>query len=296
MANPLLKARLARREFFPVPGVHDRLTAMLAREAGFDVTFASGFWLAAANWGLPDVGLVTYSQMVERMEVLAQDPGVALIADADTGYGDLLNVRHTVRGYERAGVSAIQLEDQQFPKKTGSSQQKLCIEPEEMVRKIKVALDTRQSDDFLIIARTDARSLYGEADALRRLELYERAGADVLFYESVPSELEMRRACAALSSPLMVNMAHGGRTPILPSALLADIGIALAIYPSLAGLAAVRAIKEAFIHLRGASGNSRQPGLEDFSSVLELLGQSEIQAFEARWSGAQIPKGVTPMK
>jgi 2-methylisocitrate lyase-like PEP mutase family enzyme len=181
-------------------------------------------------------------------------------------------------------VTAIQLEDQVFPKKTGSTARKLCIKPQEMVRKIQVALDTRESDDFLIVARTDARSLYGEREALKRLELYALAGADVLFYESPKSEVEMRRACDALDTPLMVNMAHGGRTPILPSLTLADIGVAFAIYPSLAGLAAARAIREMFGQLIRGEVSKFEPALENFKYILELLGYSEIESFESRWN------------
>ena len=286
MAHPILQQQLAARQFFVVPGVQDMIASAVADKVGFPIVYGSGYWLTASSLGLPDAGLASYTQMLDRMATLVQSSAAAVIADADTGYGGLLNVQHTVRGYERAGVTAIQLEDQEFPKKCGHTPFKRCVPTEDMVEKIRVACEARQDkDNFLVIARTDARAADGVDAALRRLEAYDRAGADILFFEAPQSEDEMRTACAAFSKPMMANMADGGKTPILPAARLAEIGYAFAIYPSMTSLVAAAAMETALRRLKdhGLSQSPDQP-MFDFMEFCRLIGFQEVWDFEKQWS------------
>ena len=286
MASPTLRLKLAQREFFVVPGVQDMIAAALVKHVGFDLVYGSGYWLTASSLGLPDAGLASYTQMLDRMATLVQTSAVAVIADADTGYGGLLNVQHTVRGYEAAGVSAIQLEDQEFPKKCGHTPFKRCVPTGEMVEKIQVAAEARvDRENFLIIARTDARAADGVDAALRRLEAYAEAGADVLFFEAPQSVDEMRTACAAFRQPMMANMADGGKTPILPAAQLAEIGYAFAIYPSMTSLVAAAAMEKALRTLKdtGHSQSAETP-MFDFMDFCRLIGFQEVWDFEKRWA------------
>ena len=198
MADQTLRGKLADGKFFVVPGIHDMISAVIANKVGFDVVYGTGYWLTASAYGLPDAGIATYTQMVDRMATLVRTSHAQVIADADTGYGGLLNVHHTVRGYEEAGVAAIQLEDQEFPKKCGHTPFKRLIPASDMAEKIRVACDARRNPDTVIIARTDARQSEGLEGALDRAQLYGEAGADVLFVEALTSTDEMRQACAAL--------------------------------------------------------------------------------------------------
>ena len=293
MANPILKTKLARGEFFVVPGAQDMIAAKMVDKVGFDLVYGTGYWLTASAFGLPDAGIVTYTDMVDRMRTLVRSSRAAVIADADTGYGGLLNVHHTVRGYEDAGVTAIQIEDQEVPKKCGHTPHKRLIPADEMVRKIEVAADARRDrDNFLVIARTDARASEGLDGALQRLAAYESAGADILFLEAPTSEAEMAQACAAFESPMMVNMADGGRTPMLPAGRLAELGFAFAIYPSMTSLAAAAAMEHALriLKTRGTSQSAEVP-LFDFAEFCRIIGFDEVAAFERRW--AQEPDGAS---
>lgn len=287
MASPLLREKLERREFIVIPGLQDMIAATMAAKVGFDIVYGSGFWLTASSLGLPDAGIATYTQMLDRMATLVRSSGgAAVIADADTGYGGLLNVHHTVRGYEAAGVTAIQLEDQEFPKKCGHTPFKRCVPVQDMVDKIRVAAEAREDKkNFLIIARTDARAELGVDEALRRLEAYARAGADILFFEAPQSEDEMRRACTAFELPMMANMSDGGKTPMLGAQTLREIGFSLAIYPSMTSLAAAAAMERALRHLK-TSGGSLAPGddLFDFNEFCRRIGFEEVWDFEKRWA------------
>jgi 2-methylisocitrate lyase-like PEP mutase family enzyme len=284
MADSRLRSKLENREFFVAPGVFDLISAMLAERVGFDAVYASGYWLTASYLGLPDAGLATYTNMLDRVAAVVGKSTAPVIADADTGFGGLLNVQHTVRGYERAGVAAIQLEDQEFPKKCGHTPYRRVVPIEEMVAKIRVAVDTREHPDFLIIARTDARTGHGLDEALRRGEAYARAGADVLFVESLESEAEMRTACERLGVPLMANMSDGGRTPIRSARELADIGYACAIFPAMAALAASAAVERAYRNLR-EHGTSTGAGIDlfGFDEFCRMVGFEDVWAFEEKW-------------
>jgi 2-methylisocitrate lyase-like PEP mutase family enzyme len=285
MANPILRQKLGEG-FFVVPGIQDMITAVIADRVGFDIVYGSGYWLTASALGLPDAGIASYTQMLDRMATLARTSKAALIADADTGYGGLLNVHHTVKGYEAAGVTAIQLEDQEFPKKCGHTPYKRLVSQEDMVEKIKVAVDARTDENLLIIARTDARQSEGMDGTLRRLEAYAKAGADIVFPEALQSEEEMRIACANFEQPVMANMANGGLTPVPNATVLKDIGYAFAIYPSLTSLVAAHAIEKALIGLK-ERGDGDPDELFDFKTFCSLIGFEEVWAFDKKWGLAK---------
>jgi 2-methylisocitrate lyase-like PEP mutase family enzyme len=284
LANPILRQKLALKEFFVAPGMQDMIATVVANKVGFDIVYGTGYWLTASASGLPDAGIATYTQMLDRMATLVQTSNAAVIADADTGYGGLLNVHHTVKGYEAAGVTAIQLEDQEFPKKCGHTPFKRLIPLEDMVDKIKVAAAARQDpENFLIIARTDARQSEGLDGALKRLEAYAEAGADILFPEALTSQDEMRTACAAFDKPCMANMADGGLTPILPAAQLEALGYAFAIFPSMTSLVAAAAMERGLQALKDRGGYAGEI-LFDFKEFCGLIGFQEVWDFEKRWA------------
>ncbi len=284
MANSILRTKLAENRFFVVPGVHDMISAVIADRVGFDIIYGTGYWLTASAYGLPDAGIASYTQMVDRMATIARTSKAALIADADTGYGGLLNVHHTVKGYEAAGVTAVQLEDQEFPKKCGHTPFKRLISLEDMVEKIKVACDARTDKaNVLIVARTDARQSEGLDGSLRRLEAYAKAGADILFPEALQSEEEMRTACATFDIPVMANMANGGLTPVPNASVLAELGYAFAIYPSLTSLVAATAMEKALNDLKD-NGVGEPDGIFDFKTFCSLIGFDDVWAFEKKWA------------
>jgi len=280
-----LKARLAQPGLIVAPGVFDMVSLRLADTFGFDALYMSGFGTVASHLGLPDAGLATYSDMLGRVTAMAAMAQTPLIADADTGYGGLLNLRHTVRGYEAAGAAAIQLEDQEFPKKCGHTPGRRVIAMTDMVAKIRVATDARDSPDFLVIARTDARSALGLEEALRRAEAYARAGADVLFVESPESIDEMRRIGGAFDLPLVANMVENGRTPVLTRAELESIGYKIAIFPVSGLLAALHSMTSVYRKLK-VSGSTKgiDVPLADFSELTKLMGFEDIWEFEKRYA------------
>jgi 2-methylisocitrate lyase-like PEP mutase family enzyme len=285
MANPIFRQKLESGTFFIVPGIQDMIAAVIANKVGFDLVYGTGYWLTASAWGLPDAGIATYTEMRNRMETLVRTSNAAVIADGDTGYGGLLNVHHTVKGYEASGVTAIQIEDQEFPKKCGHTPFKRLIPVEDMVEKIKVAIAARESEDFVVIARSDARASEGMDGMLRRLEAYSKAGADVLFPEALTSEEEMRRACAELDRPCMANMSNGGKSPVPNASVLAEIGYAYAIYPSLTSLVACTAMEKALRALKD-HGVGEPEGLFDFNEFCSLIGFEEVWEFEKTWGKA----------
>ena len=285
MASPTLHERLRQRKLLVAPGVYDMVSLRLADTFGFEALYMTGFGAVASHLGLPDAGLATYTDMVGRVKQMASQSRAPLIADGDTGYGGLLNLRHTVRGYEEAGAAAIQIEDQEFPKKCGHTPGRRVIPMEDMVRKIRVAVESRASRDFLVIARTDARTALGLDEALRRAEAYAKAGADVLFVESPESLEEMRTICERLDFPLVANMVEKGRTPVLSREELEQLGYRIAIFPVTALLAAVKAMREVYAHMqaRGSSKGLAAP-LEDFGALTKLMGFEDVWAFEKRYA------------
>lgn len=280
-----LRLRLQQPGLLSAPGVFDMVSLRLADSFGFDALYMTGFGTVASHTGLPDAGLATYTDMVGRVKAMASMASTPLIADGDTGYGGLLNVAHTVRGFEAAGAAAIQLEDQEFPKKCGHTPGRRVIAMADMVRKIQVACDARSSSDFLIIARTDARSALGLDEALRRAEAYARAGADILFVESPETEGEMRQIGRSFDLPLLANMVEGGRTPVLSQAELESIGYKLAIFPVTALLAAAEAMKTVYAAIRSTGSSAGAPSkLMPFGELTRLMGFEEVWAFEKRYA------------
>ena len=279
----LREALNARRKdrIVAAPGVYDMVSLRMAARMGFEALYMTGYGTVASHLGLPDAGLASYSDMVSRVEAMAAATKTPLIADGDTGYGGLLNVRHTVQGYERAGAAAIQLEDQEFPKKCGHTADRRVIPADAMVHKIAVAVEARANADFLVIARTDARTSLGLAEAIRRANAYAEAGADMLFVESPESEEEMAEIGRELGDkPLVANMVEGGRTPMLAPPRLAELGYALAIYPVAGLLSAAAALETVFRRIRetGSSQGSTAP-VYSFAEMNRLMGFDEVWRF-----------------
>ncbi len=283
-----LKDKLTADELLVAPGVFDMISAKVADSMGFDCLYMTGYGVVASYLGLPDAGLATYSDMLNRVETIAGGTKTPVIADGDTGYGGLLNVEHTVRGYEKAGAAGIQLEDQEFPKKCGHTPGRKVIPLEDMILKIRVAADTRDSSDMLIVARTDARTTLGLDEALRRAEAFAKAGADVLFVESPESEEEMRTINERFDLPTLANMVEGGRTPVLSKQALEEIGYSIAIFPATGFLAVGATLKAAYGTLKteGSTDKIETP-LENFGAFSRLMGFERVWDFDKKWSREQ---------
>jgi len=281
-----LAERLKKPGLVVAPGIFELISARIADQMGFECLYATGYGMVASHLGLPDAGLATYTDMVGRVAQLGSMTYTPFIADGDTGYGGLLNVQHTVRGYEAAGAAGIQLEDQQFPKKCGHMLGRRVIATEEMAAKVKVAAESRSDRNFLIVARTDARTEFGLDEALRRAEHYLAAGADVLFIESPESPEEMRRIGEAFRGvPLLANMVDGGRTPLLDRKSLEEIGYKVAIFPALGFLAMGAALESAYAHLlRTGSSLGAPVSLYDFARFSALMGFDRVAQFDRKYA------------
>ena len=278
-------SRLRNGDYLTAPGVFDLISARIADRMGFPALYMTGYGVVASSFGLPDAGLASYTEMVDRVKTIAAGTLTPLIADGDTGYGGLLNVQRTVRGYEQAGAVAIQLEDQKIPKKCGHTPNRRVIPVDDMVAKIRVAVAARESENFLVIARTDARTQYGLAEAIGRGQAFAKAGADVVFVEAPESVDEMIEICREIDGPLMANMVNGGKTPILSAEELKDLGYQIVIFPGTAFLAAGSAVQSVYQHLK-ATGSSRglPTPLYDFEEFNRLMGFEEVWAFEKKWT------------
>jgi 2-methylisocitrate lyase-like PEP mutase family enzyme len=281
----LFSERLAKPGLIVAPGVYEMVSLRLADRMNFDALYMTGYGTVASLLGLPDAGLATYTEMVGRVTAMAGMAKTPLIADGDTGYGGLLNVRNTIRGYEAAGAVAIQLEDQEFPKKCGHTPGRRVIPMQDMVRKIEVAVATRTDPQFKIIARTDARTTLGLDEALRRGEAYARAGADILFIESPENQDEMRRIGQTFPEhPLIANMVEKGRTPVLSKLELEELGYKIAIFPVTSLLASVQAMSKVYEHLKDSGSSINNPvDLYDFGELSKLMGFEDVWEFEKRF-------------
>ena len=268
------------------PGCFDALGARLIAEAGFPAAYMTGFGTAAARLGQPDVGLLTMTEMVDNARRIAGAVGIPVIADADTGYGNPINVIRTVQEYETAGVAAIHIEDQVMPKKCGHMDGKHVIDALEMAAKVRAAVTARTSDEFLIIARTDARAVEGLPAALERARRYRDAGADVLFVEAPQSIAEIEAIAAALPDvPLLFNYAEGGKTPPVTHAQLQEFGFRLVIFPIGLLLAATAAMRALLQRIR-ADGSPIEvlPTLMPFGEFLDFIGLPEVGELEQRFA------------
>lgn len=276
-----LRAKVQKGNLVVAPGVFEMISAKVADRMGFDALYMTGYGTVASFMGLPDAGLASYTDMVNRVTQFASITQTPMICDGDTGYGGYLNVMHTVRGYEAAGACAIQLEDQEFPKKCGHMLGRRVVPAQTMVEKIKVAVETRSDPNFLIIARTDARTTLGLDEAMRRAEMYARAGADLLFLESPESIEEMERIGRAFDLPLVANMVEGGRTPVLSYDDLKSLGYGLVIFPATAFLAAGAAFEQVFGTLkRDKSTADLKAPIFEFQKFSQLMGFDWVSEFD----------------
>ncbi len=282
MATNKLRAFFEARDFIAAPGVFDLVSAKLADQTNAKALYMTGYGTVASYLGYPDAGLATFTDMLDRARAIVEATDKPLIADGDTGYGGLLNVHHTVRGYEKAGVAMIQLEDQQTPKKCGHTPNRHIVSTEEMVNKIKVASDARSSRDFLILARTDARASAGLDEAIRRAEAYAKAGADAIFIEAPESVEEMKKIGASVEAPLVSNQLHGGKTPILPQAELKQMGFGAAIYPTAGLFAAAKAL--AVVYDDHVNDRPVKAPLYPFHDFGEMIGFQRAWDFEEKYA------------
>jgi 2-methylisocitrate lyase-like PEP mutase family enzyme len=277
-ARAALRQQLAGQELVVAPGVFDGISAHLVARLGFRAGYLTGAGIAASGFGLPDIGLVTLTEMAERARMITRVLGdIPLIADADTGYGAELNVVRTVREYEAAGVAAIQLEDQAFPKKCGHLPDKELIDPATFAARLTAALEARTDPDLVLIARTDARGPLGLDAAIERANTYARAGADVIFVEAPQSVEEIERIAAEVPAPLLINLVIGGLTPIESTERLQKLGYAIAIHPSLALGGAAFAMLTGLAELAGTDPKSLIPSKPaEFFNLVGLAEWSEI--------------------
>ncbi len=278
-----LRDLLAEPGVHIMPGCYDGLSAKLVADAGFKVTFMSGFAVSAARLGLPDTGLISFSEMLDTVRNCSSAAvKIPLIGDGDTGYGNALNVQRTVTEYARAGAAAVMIEDQVSPKKCGHTRGKDVISREEARMKIRAAVDAKANADILIMARTDARAVHGFDAALERCRDFEAEGADIIFLEAPETEAEMRQFCRAMKKPCMANMVPGGKTPILPPAQLADVGYKLALYPVMLLSSAVAAMQATLEALR-PDATAKQPPAVSFPDLQKIVGFPDYWESETRY-------------
>ena len=270
-----------------MPCCFDGLSARLIEQAGFALTFMSGFAVSAARLGLPDTGLISYGEMVDQGRNICSTLAIPVIGDADTGYGNALNVKRTVRGYAQAGFAGAMIEDQLAPKRCGHTKGKQVVDRQEAIMRIRAAVDARdEGTDILIMARTDARATHGLDEALWRAKAFVDQGADIVFVEAPESVEEMHTFCREVPGPKMANMLEQGKTPMLTPEELAAIGYKIAAYPLTLLSAAVRAMQEALAAL--SQGHS-SPGLVDFADLKKIVGFDNYFQEEVRYAAANNP-------
>ena len=289
--NVVLSDRLRRPPILMAAGVYDPLTALIAERAGFEALYVSGAGIAYTRLGRPDIGLVSMNEVVQTVALIRDRVAVPLIVDADNGYGNALNVERAVRLLERAGANAVQIEDQDFPKRCGHLDDKALIPAPEMAGKIKAAVDARTSPGTLIIARTDAVAVEGFDRAMARAALFREAGADVLFIEAPRQRDELVRIGARFGKtvPLLANMVEGGKTPILPASELEALGFAVVIFPGGIVRAQARTAEEFYASLKAHGSTAPfRARMFDFDELNALLGTPEMLARGKRYEGSEI--------
>ena len=283
-----LKKRLSEPRVILAPGAYDALSALLVERAGFEAIYLSGASISYTQLGRPDIGLVSANQVADVVARVRDRVSIPLLVDADTGFGNALNVQHTVRLFERVGASALQIEDQTSPKRCGHLQGKTLVTAGEMIGKIKAAVDARSTAETIIIARTDAIAVEGFERALERAALYRDAGADVLFVEAPQSLEQLQKICAVFGSdlPLLANMVEGGKTPILTRDQLQDMGFRIVIAPG-SMVRAFTSMAQEFLRLLGANGTTAlyRDRMLDFREINEILGLPELMDDGRRYEG-----------
>ena len=282
-----LRELLATPEPLVAPGAYDALSARLVEQAGFDVVYMTGFGTSASRIGRPDVGLLSAGDMVDQVRRLVDAVDVPVVADADTGYGNAINVVHTVRAYEQAGVAGLHLEDQVMPKRCGHLAGKVVVPRGEMVGKVRAAVEARRDPELVLIARTDAAAVHGLSDAIDRAHAYAEAGADVLFVEAPTSEDDITTVVRELHgvAPLVFNWAEGGRTPMLHPDRIRELGFSMILYPIATLLAATSAVQSVLRTIREeGSPLSVMDTLPTFDGFTDLIGLPEVRALEQRYA------------
>jgi 2-methylisocitrate lyase-like PEP mutase family enzyme len=296
-----LRTLIEAPEILALPGVYDGASARLVANFGFKAAFISGGGVSESRVGVPDFGLMGYETSVAAARTIASTSDMALLADADTGYGNAVNVYFTIRGFEQAGVGGVMIEDQSWPKRSGHAEGKQVVPAEEMQQKIAAACDARMDPDLVIKARTDAYTTDGLAEAIRRLNLYADAGADLLFADAVLTEADIGTLAESVKKPLCVNMGFGIRarrtTPLLSAARLAELGVAVVIYPRLLPACAMQGMKEGLTvlqqSLRTGEVIERPDLLVSFEELREIMGIEQLEAIGERYAAqpkAQHPK------
>ena len=286
-----LRELLAAPGIVAAPGAYDCLSAAIIERAGFSAVYMTGAGTSISRVGYPDIGLTTMSEMAANAAAIANTVSVPVIADADTGYGDVLQVRRTIREYERAGVAGVHIEDQESPKRCGHLDDKRVVGQEEMVRKLHAALDAREDDDFTIIARCDALAVTGWDDALRRCEAYVEAGADVLFLEAVQTREQAAYVTSHFDVPVLYNFVETGKSPLLPVAELEKLGFKLVIFPISAMLAAMKTMSDLMRELRdtGTTEHAIADRMVSIHECFDTMGLTDMLALDASYAGSMQP-------
>ena len=270
---------IIKTETLLAPGIYDALSGLIAEQSGAQAVYLSGASIAYTRFGRSDVGLVSVSEVHDTLAAVTDRIKIPIIVDADTGFGNALNVQRTVRNFERAGAAAIQIEDQSFPKRCGHLNGKVLIKTDEMVGKVKAAVDARKTSDTLIIARTDARAVDGLQEAIDRAHTYKEAGADILFIEAPRSvdELKIIRKSFHLNTPLLANMVEGGKTPVKTADDLKSLGFNIVIFPGGAVRAATFQLQEYYAGLLENGSNAEfSKRMHDFDSLNAVIGTPEL--------------------
>lgn len=283
--NTELRQLIDREEIAVLPGSYDALSAKIVEKAGFDAVYLSGAGVSNTKLGIADTGFVTQTEMRRRIEYVAEAVSIPVFSDADEGYGNPLHVRRTVRAYEREGASALHIEDQTFPKKCGHFEGKELVPTEEMATKVEAAVEAREDDDFVIVARTDARAVEGIDAAIERANAYADAGADVIFPEAPQDEGEMRTFCEEIDAPVMANMVEYGKTPMFTAEELEEFGFDLVIFPNSLMRAAMVTMVDTAEHIQeeGTTGDILDQ-IASFDLRNELTDYDRVKELEERYA------------
>lgn len=285
MSSTDFRALIDADDILIAPGAYDAASAKLVEQANAEVVYMSGSSVSTTTHGYPDVGLTTLTEMTTRARQMVNAVDLPVFCDADTGYGNPINVRRTVEEFEAAGAAGIHLEDQVFPKKCGHFDGKTVISQRAMVQKLRAAVDARKNDEFVLIARTDARAVNGFDDAIERSLAYREAGADVIFFEAPESTDELERAADRIDAPLLANMTEGGKTPMLSAADLEDLGYAIALFPATGFKAMLKALQEVYGEIVDAGSQAEvMDRLVSWEGRNDVTGLDEIMALEQRYA------------